>query len=524
MGGDVALVAPAAQVPRFQCRHQQERESAPLPTLGTGKLLGVLFVACIGGAYGSEGCLSSGGPLLTLIFIAVLPWAWGMPTALCVAELASAMPSNAGVDMWINCAFPVWFTCMSLCWTFLINRVDNSLYPNLFVDYLAQIVGLSAAWKAVIKVVFVLFCVVVNILGVELVGWASVAFSIASALPFLLMFLWETPHMDTTDWGYVPSTVDWKTFLPLIAWNVSGFDSAGHIVEEVKTTSKYTLVKAFAWLMVITQAIYMLPVMAGVSAQTRRGYGGSDSGSENGTREARTDYQDWDDGYWVPVAKWCGGEWQGYVMLVGGCMSALGFMASLFCTTSRALQGHAVLGLFPAPVCRWLKYMHPVYRTPVHAIVVNGVLCLGLSLILEFDTLVDVDQVLYSLRLMAIFAACVQLRRKYPQLSRPFRIPISDRALPFALAVPFLFCVACAIVGAFAEPKAFAIAVTLVGGSVVFGVFFSRYLRPEGFDGGIVLGDESQDPESFDGLLHTSAKDSKEVASPVAPQAVTPLY
>eukprot|EP01065_Artemidia_motanka_P026721 TRINITY_DN31982_c0_g1_i1.p1 TRINITY_DN31982_c0_g1~~TRINITY_DN31982_c0_g1_i1.p1 ORF type:complete len:532 (+),score=171.35 TRINITY_DN31982_c0_g1_i1:54-1598(+) len=475
-------VTPEAPAVRFTSQHHQTRECTPKAALSLGPLLGVLFVAVIGGAYGLEDCVRTGGPLVTIIFLCVLPWLWGLPTALCVAELGSAVPSNAGVDMWINIAFPPWFTCMSLCWTFFINRVDNSLYPNLFVDYLAQIVDLAGWHKALLKCGFVLFCMAINIRGVEIIGQAGIALALLSVLPFVAMVAWEVPQLNTEDWNHVPASIDWKNFLPMIAWNVSGFDSAGHIVEEVKAGAK-TLVVALVQLLVITQLVYLLPILAGVSAQSRRGYGGSDSSGSG--LEARTDYSDWEDGYFATVSDWVGGEWQRYLMVIGGCMSALGFMASLLCTTSRALQGHAALGLFPAPVCRFLTYMHPTYRTPVNAIVVNSLLCLGISLILEFDTLVNVDQVLYSLRLMAIFGACFIIRVRYPGLPRPFRIPVGTTGLVVFLALPFLFCVACAGLGAVAEPKVFAIAVALVGASAVFAVPFSIYVLPGGFDGRI---------------------------------------
>lgn len=46
---------------------------------------------------------AGGGPLLCLTGLVVLPWVWGIPTALGVAELATSMPSNGGVLVWVNC-------------------------------------------------------------------------------------------------------------------------------------------------------------------------------------------------------------------------------------------------------------------------------------------------------------------------------------------------------------------------------------------------------------------------------------
>lgn len=46
----------------------------PKQCLGAVKLFAILFVGCIGGAYGVEDVVGSVGPLLAILFIATLPW------------------------------------------------------------------------------------------------------------------------------------------------------------------------------------------------------------------------------------------------------------------------------------------------------------------------------------------------------------------------------------------------------------------------------------------------------------------
>ena len=74
-----------------------------------------------------------------ILGLLILPWIWGVPTALGVAELATAMPSNGGVLIWINCAFSSSITCTTAASTMFMNVVDNAIYPNLFVDYLLEV-------------------------------------------------------------------------------------------------------------------------------------------------------------------------------------------------------------------------------------------------------------------------------------------------------------------------------------------------------------------------------------------------
>eukprot|EP00755_Sulcionema_specki_P001820 Sspe_Gene.117551::Locus_109066_Transcript_1_1_Confidence_1.000_Length_1646::g.117551::m.117551 len=475
---------------RFVCWQMEHREVRPKPSLGTVQLAGVLFLAIVGGAYGIEGCVSSGGPRWTIIGLLALPWIWGLPVALCIAELASCIQSNAGPDMWIAVTYPTWFTIMNVLWTFFINRVDNSLYPNLFVDYLAQTVDLTPWIRAGIKIGFVAVCCVLNIIDIDIVGLAGTVVTILIIAPTTAMFFYELPSLNTSNWGDTTSgSIDWPSFLPLIAWNVSGFDSAGHIVEEVKTKGS-ALVRALVAVLVAMQVVYLMPIFAGLSSMANRG---------------ETDYSSWDDGYWVTVGKWIGGRVLSNCVLAGGMLSAFGFMTSLLCTTSRALQGHATLGLFPTRVNRLFTYLHPQFRTPVFAIIFNSAAAAGLSILLEFDTLVDVDQVLYSLRLISILVACLILRIRHPTLPRPFAIPGGVAGVVTITIFPVLFCAVCVILGAVAEIRAFVISMGIVGGSLIGSLLLSCYWVPRGLDGRIEYSEPPLVTQPLDGPPECSA-------------------
>jgi len=120
--------------------------------LTTLTLLGVIYTASVSGGYGLEDSVAAGGPLLTILFLCLLPFLWGIPVSMCVAELACSVPSNAGPIMWVNVSFKPVITCMTVFWTMMLNWVDNSLYPTLFGDYLAAVIDMSDMNKAIVKV------------------------------------------------------------------------------------------------------------------------------------------------------------------------------------------------------------------------------------------------------------------------------------------------------------------------------------------------------------------------------------
>ncbi|ESL11217.1 hypothetical protein TRSC58_01038 [Trypanosoma rangeli SC58] len=259
--GKMAFVsASRSSSPTVRFRNpRSDSESRPKTALTTLTLLGVIYTASISGGYGLEESVSAGGPLLTIVFLCVIPFLWGIPVSLCVAELSCAIPSNAGPIMWVNVSFPPWFTFCMVIWTAFLNFVDNSLYPTVLADYCATLLKLNFFEKSLVKVFFMGLCVFINLVGIQTVGNLSVAVMLVTLLPFLLMFLLQLPF--GFNWeriGYVPENINWSVFLPVVAWNFSGFDSAGNVIEEVSNPNP-TFIRALGLMIISVFSHVILP-------------------------------------------------------------------------------------------------------------------------------------------------------------------------------------------------------------------------------------------------------------------------
>eukprot|EP01064_Diplonema_japonicum_P029474 TRINITY_DN478_c0_g2_i1.p1 TRINITY_DN478_c0_g2~~TRINITY_DN478_c0_g2_i1.p1 ORF type:complete len:401 (+),score=69.44 TRINITY_DN478_c0_g2_i1:313-1515(+) len=379
------------------------------------------------------------------------------------------IPSNAGPIMWINVALPEWATMLAVLWTATLDVVDNSLYPNLFADYLQRFIGISFATRILLQFLLIASCALLNVAGIDQVGSSGVLLMVFSVLPFLLLFLCEAPRMTSSHWGDTPTTVDWRAFLPLISWNFSGFDNAGHVVEEVSVPGK-TLVKALVMLLILSQMVYAMPVLAGVSAAH-----GGDEG----------DYSEWTDGYWVPVAGMIGGTWLEVAMVLGGAVSAFGFTVCALCTTSRAFQGMCTLGCFTASINKTFGALHPTRRTPVNAIVLNAIVTFALTVTMNFEMLVSVEQVLYALRLIMVLCSVVVLRVKHPSLHRPYKIPGGIAGLVAMISAPILWACIVVVGSVTADQDSFdSISTILIVTALV--AYLSTRVHQTPFDGKIV--------------------------------------
>lgn len=463
----------------------------PKAVLTTLTLLGVIYTASISGGYGLEDSVSAGGPLLSILFLCLIPFVWGIPVSLCVAELACSIPSNAGPIMWVNCSFPPWVTFTTVLWTAFLNAVDNSLYPAVFADYCATLFNLGWTQKAILKVCFLGFCAFVNTVGVMLVGAFSVGIMFITILPFFLMFLLQLPH--GFNWEritYIPEKINWALFLPVVAWNFSGFDSAGNVIEEVQNPNP-TFVRALILMIGAALATYIPPILAGASAE----------------KLVEVPFDHWGDGFWVKVGEAVGGTPMAATVMIGGAISTLGLMTTLLATTSRSLAGMGTLNAFPTFFSSWLSKYSDRYKTPVNAIITNTVVTCVLSIFLTFQTLVQLDQVLYALRLIMILASFLKLRLWQPLLERPYKAPGGNCLAVIWAGVPIAFSVFLISMSLTGGPLILYSSLTLIVGTVVVSFIAVKCFRPDGFEGELVMEYEDADMQTYGTILEQESSE-----------------
>ena len=77
--------------------------------LGLLSLTAVIFFNVSGGPYGIEDTVSTFGPGLALLLLALTPLVWSLPVAVVMSELAAAIPDEGGYVTWVRRAFgPFW--------------------------------------------------------------------------------------------------------------------------------------------------------------------------------------------------------------------------------------------------------------------------------------------------------------------------------------------------------------------------------------------------------------------------------
>jgi amino acid transporter len=372
-------------------------------------LVAATFFMVSGGTYGTEQIVQGAGYGRAILILLLTPVLWSLPTAFMIGELASALPAEGGYYAWVRRGLGNFWGFQEAWLSLVASIFDMAIYPTLFVGYLTQI----APWfreghRGVMVGLFVVVtCAALNIAGIRVVGITSLWLFFLLSMPFALIVLLSPFKLAAaSSVPAAPSTVGTVGLLGgmLIAmWNYMGWDNASTIALEVERPQR-TYPKAMIAAVILVSLTYVLPFaavyLAGVPAAAFAG-----------------------DGAWAQVAglvggTWHGAHWLGFLLVLGGMMSAFGMFNALVMSYSRLPLAMAQDGMLPKIFGR----THPKTRAPWVAIVVlatGWALCLGLG----FERLVTLDIILYGASLMLEFVTLVVLRIREPELKREFRVP-----------------------------------------------------------------------------------------------------
>jgi amino acid transporter len=356
-----------------------------------------------GGPFGLEELISKAGYAQAMLVLVLTPLLWSVPTALMVAELASAVPAEGGYYVWVRRAMgPFWG--FQEAWLSLAASIfDMAIYPTLFVAYLQRI------WPAagrghngvLIGMALIIACTLWNLRGADAVGSGSLWLGAALLTPFALISLraWMggAGAFAAQTIAQRPGAPDLLGGIMIAMWNYMGWDNATTIAGEVEDPQRNYPRMIFAALALIL-VCYLVPI--------------------GGMWRAGVPTSAWDTGSWADIAGTFAGRWGEWAMVAAGLVSAVGMFNALALSYSRVPYAMAEDGLLP----RFFARVHAGTGVPRAALVACASMWM-LSLGLSFSRLVMFDILLYGLSLVLEFAALVTLRVREPELARPFRVP-----------------------------------------------------------------------------------------------------
>lgn len=364
-------------------------------------LIFLIFYEVSGGPFGVEDSVGAAGPLLALLGFLVFPFIWSVPEALITAEMGTMFPENGGYVVWVSSALgPFWgFQQGWMKW--LSGVIDNALYPVLFLDYLKSgIPALGGGWPRVVAALaLTVLLTYMNYRGLTIVGWVAVTLGVFSLLPFVVMGFLSIPKLEPSRWLVVNlHDVDWNLYLNTLFWNLNYWDSISTLAGEVKNPKK-TLPRALFYALILVVLGYFFPLLIGTGA-------------------VPLDRELWTDGYFSDIAKIIGGVWLRWWVQAAAAMANMGMFVAEMSSDSFQLLGMAERGMLPEFFAKRSKHGTPLIGILFSA---SGVILLSW---LSFQEIVAAENFLYCFGMILEFIAFVKLRIKYPNASRPYKIPV----------------------------------------------------------------------------------------------------
>jgi len=453
--------------------------------LRTWPLIALIYFSVSGGPYGLETAVSSSGPGMTMVLLVAVPILFSVPCALMNAELGSALPLEGGYYAWVKIGLGAFWGFMEGMISWVTSWLDTALYPVLFVDYLATwfpplqrgndvvfsmwdgAFSLDLHW--LVAVAFMIPLGYLNARGAKVVGDTSLGFLVVILAPFVLLIGFGLYHWITTAGvnplhpfvapGLSPRQAA-GAGLAIVIWNYIGFDAVSTVggeIENPKRTYPIALLVSLPLIMLT----YILPMLFALT-----------SGIHDG------DTSLWDNGDFAIAGGALGGPWLQGAVVIGALVSQIGLFSSLLLSGSRIPAVLAADHYLPSSLAR----ISPRTGTPVTSIVVSCII-FAFFIALDFQSLLDADITLNMVALVLEFAALIVLRRTFPKMVRPYKVPGGMVGAVAVAVVPTALALWLTKSTRVTEPVSFWISVIMVTGCAIFYPVARRWVkrgRPDG--------------------------------------------
>ena len=425
-------------------------------------LICLTYLVVSGGPYGIEDAVGIAGPRLALLLCLLVPLTLSFPTALMAAELTALLPLEGGFYFWVKEALGSFAGFAEAYLTLLYTAVDTAIYPVLFVTYVASLFPMHSRAQLVIAILLVWSCGLFNAIGVRLVGYTSMLWTLGLVAPFVALVLLGLPRL--IHWHLAPEVPDSRDLmgrlggaLTVVIWNFCGWENLSVVAAEIEDPQR-NYFRAVAISVPAVALGYVLPLAVCLQGSTSGG--------------------GWHTGAFAAHGVRIGGLALGMAIALGGALSTFAMFEAAMLWVSRlpfvlAREGYLPLSLAVV----WRSRDVPGRSLLLCCAIFTLLIPLG------FLTLVVFDVFFYMLALTLEMAALLRLRRLYPRRHPLFMIGGGQLGLYLVVLAPLLTWFGTFGVVASHGYKNLLIGTALAGSAwPVYGLLRKRYGGPREFD------------------------------------------
>ena len=336
---------------------------------------------------------------------------------LCFAEAGSLFDTPGSGYVYTRAAFGE-FIGFEVGWMTWIARITS--VAGLSVGF-ARVVGFlwvgarSGAGRTSMIVLPVLLLTAINVAGIKSGAKTAVILTWGKILPLVLLV---SVGIFFVSWSRIlpvptPPAGSLGAAALVVLFAYAGFENTAAPAGEFKNPRRDVPFALIAEITIVT-AIYTLVQLVAIGLLPN--LGASDTPLADAARRIM-------------------GPAGGLILTVGAALSVLGTNNNTILAGPRYLYALAETGRLPRSLAR----IHPKYRTPYVAILVQTVIALPLALSGTFRQLVELSVIARLATYIGTAAAVPVLRRKLPATERSFRLPGGPVIPALALLMCFYF-------------------------------------------------------------------------------------
>lgn len=347
--------------------------------------------------------------------------------ALCYAELTSAFPSTGGDYHFLTRAFGKKLGFL-FAWARMsvIQTGSVALLAFIFGDYLSQLYSLGEYSSAIYAAIIIVVLTAINITGIKFGTGVQKILTIVEVSGVLLViaagFFFAPAAPETNNAVAIqtaPSSFGLTMVFVLLTFG--GWNEAAYVSAELRPakSGRKQMALALIFGIIIITALYLVVNLAYLKALGIGGVAQSEAVASDLMQRAFGNL-----GVWLI-----------------GLMVAVSALTSANATIFTGARTNYAMGRdFPlfAPLGKW----NARADAPINAFLLQGAISLALVLLgllsrKGFETIVEYTAPVFWFFFLLVGIAFFVLRRKEPDVERPFRVPLYP-------LTPFLFCLTCA--------------------------------------------------------------------------------
>jgi len=252
--------------------------AVPSRHLGIGSLVVVGFFWTTGGIYGTEPALGTAPSGYVLIMCLIMPFFYGLPTALVTAELSTHYPETGGQCVFVQEACGPTIGGHNIYWVWVSTIIDAAIYPQYIAQYIAETADLGEYGGLVDKLLPLAIVIIITSINLFGVDWMLRFETVLGVLALLPCIAWIGIGIPSI-WQQDPAQgelllpeeivrfdgdISYASVVSWCLWLYGGYTNLGVLAGEAKDPRR-TYVAAVAILFPIGVLMRVLPTLIAFS-------------------------------------------------------------------------------------------------------------------------------------------------------------------------------------------------------------------------------------------------------------------